>query len=176
MDLSANDRYLCCLHFKAPCWNKSHILKWNSYSYTCTWIVVLTPKWCMMPKRYLEWPMVFDTHYPGITRTRQAWTYFPFPQYNLNKGLHYSGGILRRSLGLICPGLHPWVSSQLPGLLHVPVKASALSVLLNNKHDLSCHWEWPAAQTGSPRGSFVLTTVRLRANQSVSDWAGYKSF
>lgn len=46
----------------------------------------------------------------------------PFLQYNLNKELHYSPGILRRSLGLICPRLHPWVTSQLPGLLHLPVK------------------------------------------------------
>lgn len=73
-------------------------------------------------KRYLEWPLLFDAHYPDITRTHQAWTYSPFLQYNLNKELHYSIGIFRGSLGLICPRLHPWVTSQLPGLLHLPIK------------------------------------------------------
>ena len=65
---------------------------------------------------------------------------------------------------LFAPGLHPWVSSQLSGLLHVPVKALALSLLLNDKHDRSCVWS--TAQTcSSLRGSFLLTTVCLKADQ-----------
>lgn len=73
-------------------------------------------------QRYLEWPSVFDTHYRSITRTRQAWTYFPFRLYNLNKDLHYTKRILRHLLGCSCPGLHSGVTSQLSALLHVPVK------------------------------------------------------
>lgn len=119
-------------------------------------------------KRYLEWPMLSDTHYPGITRTRQAWTYFPFLRYNSNKELHYSLGIFRHPLGLICPGLHPWVTSQLAGLLHLPVKPLALNLLLNNKHDSSCHWEWPAAQACSQRGSFLLKTFFWKQMKVIS--------
>lgn len=128
-------------------------------------------------KRYLEWPLLFDTHYPGITRTRQAWTYSPFLLYNLNKESHYSPGILRRSLGLICPRLHPWVTSQLFGLLHLPVKRRLSTSCTITNTILSCHWEWPAVQTCLPRGSFLFKTVILKADQGDKpDWAGNKSF
>lgn len=147
------------------CWHKSNILKWRNYSRTCVWDCGFDTRVTHDAKRYLEWPMLFDTHYPGITRTRQAWTYFPFLQYNLNKELHYSSGIFRRSLGLICPKLHPWVTSQLPGLLHLPVKHWLSTSLLNNKHDLSCHWEWPAVQTCILRWSCLLKMVPLKVDQ-----------
>lgn len=153
---ATNKSYLRFLHFKTQSWHKSHIHQRNNYSYTCVRIVVLTSKWRVMPKGIWNGHCFFDSHYPSITRTRQAWTYSPFLLFNLNKELLYGPGIFRRSLGLIRRRLHLRVTSQLPGLLHLPVKASALYFLHNNRHGLSCRWEWPAASACLPWRKFSV--------------------
>lgn len=147
-----NRKYLCFPHFKAPCWHKSHNRRLNNYSYTCIRIVVFAPKITHDAKRYL------DTHYTSVTRTRQAWTYFLFLQYNVNKGIHYSPGILRRSIGLILPEAAPKGDISTPWLITPAHQASALNLLLNNEHDLSCHRE-------SPERKFSVKTEHVKADK-----------
>lgn len=168
-----NKRYLCSVHFKALAYNKSHILKWNDYSYNRVWIAAFDTKVTHNAKRYLENPLLSDTHYPNITRTRQAWTYSPFLRYNSNKELHYSPGILRRSLGRILPRLRPWVTSQRAGLLHLPVKRRLALPLVQqqtrSKPPLPTH---PARRPALREEVFSLKGD----GGDTQDWAGCTSF
>lgn len=110
----------------------------NNFLLTPGWVVDLTQKLTDDAKRYLETPWVFDTHYVGITRRRQAWTYFSFLKYTSNKDLHYRPGILRQPPGLVYPGHCPWVTSQLPTLLNLPITCQVpSSTQQQTNHELS---------------------------------------
>lgn len=101
--------------------NSQTTLTHNHSSYSWLGCQLDTKKVIDDARRYLETPWVFDTHYVGITRRRQAWTHFSFLKYTSNKDLHYRPGILRHPPGLVYPGHCPWVTSQLLTLLNLPI-------------------------------------------------------
>lgn len=99
------------------CWHKSRILKWNNYSYTCVWIVVLTPKWRTMPKGIWNGRCFLTLITPALQEHVKHEHISHFCSTNSNKDLHYSRGILTHSWGLICPRAAPMGDISTPWLI-----------------------------------------------------------
>lgn len=115
---------------------------------------------------YLKWPLLFDTHYPGITRRHQEWTHCPFLQRSWNKDLHYMPGILKTFVGPYLLEAALQVTCQLPGLLHLPVKTRFSASCSMTKAGLSCQkHEWPAVQTCLPGGSSPFEIEFLKKDE-----------
>lgn len=94
-------------------------LQWNNYS--CVWLVVLTPKWHKMPKGIWNGHCFLTLITPVLQEHVKHEHISHFCRTTWTKSYIIAQESLG-SLGLFCPRLHPRVTSQLPGLLHLPVK------------------------------------------------------
>lgn len=90
-------------------------------NYTCAWIGILSQKCLMMPSVWnclwfmtlIRFGLQEDVKLEHISH---FWS-------TLNKELHYSPWILRHLQDLPCPRQHPWMTSQLPGLLNLSINS-----------------------------------------------------
>lgn len=72
----------------------------------------------------------------------------------------------RHLLGLICSRLHLRVTSQLPGLLHLPVKTGfSASCPMSNASLSHQQRKWPAAQTRLADGSSLFEIEVLKSDR-----------
>lgn len=136
-------------------------LQWNSNSFTCAWIVVLTPKWQMMPRGIWNGPSIFTPITSVFTRARQAWTYFPFLLYNLNKELHYSSGIFQTLMRPYLPEAAPMGDISTRWIITPARQASVLRLLHNNKHNTG--WD-PRHNRACREEVLCLMAARLKAD------------
>lgn len=129
-------RYLCLLCSRACSWHKSHILKWNNYSYTCVWIVGLTSKWWMKPSGIWNGHCFLTLITPVLQEDINTFPHFC--SLAGTKSYFICQESLRHLLGLICSRLHLRATCQLPGLLHLPVKTGFSASCTITNASLSC--------------------------------------
>lgn len=146
--------------------NKSHILKWNNYSYTCVWIVALTSKWWMKPSGIWN-GHCFLTLITQVLQGDIKSEHIPlFCSLAGTKSYIICQESLRHLLGLICSRLRLQVTCQLPGLLHMPVKTRFSASCTMTNAGLSClEHEWPAVQTCLPGGSSLFEIEFLKKDE-----------